>query len=163
MPNLAFNLRFSDLYDRAGLERIDAAFLAQLAESDMGLWTKLTEARKDPAKLEPKVESELLLGVTPHVDDFIGKLFGISAEVSALAEQHHELAPVFEVKRQFVQRKAAKGFDAAAVAAFDSAALTAETCGLVGADINDIAAFELAFARHVTRWSAEEATFAGSL
>ena len=163
MLNLAFDLRFSDLYDRAGLERVDAAFLAQLAQSDMGLWTKLTEARKDPAKLDPKVESELLLGVTPHVDDFIGKLFGIGAEISALAEQHHSLAPVFEVKRQFVQRKAAKGFDAAAVAAFDSAALTAEISGLIGADIADIAAFELAFARHVTRWSAEEATFAGSL
>ena len=163
MLNLAFNLRFPDLYDRNGLERVDAAFLAQLAESDVGLWAKLNDARRDPAKLSLKDESELLLGVTPHVDDFIGKLFGISAQVSALAEQHHELAPMFEVKRQFVQRKAAKGFDAAAVAGIDSAALTAEICGLIGADISDIAAFELAFARHVTRWSAEETTFAGSL
>jgi len=163
MLNLAFDLRFSDLYDRAGLERVDAAFLAHLAQSDMGLWTRLTAARRDPAGLDPKVESELLLGVTPHVDDFIGKLFGIAAEISTLAEQHHALAPVFEVKRQFVQRKAAKGFDAAAVAAIDGTALTAELCGLIGADIADIAAFELAFARHVTRWSADEATFAGSL
>jgi NADPH-dependent glutamate synthase beta subunit-like oxidoreductase/NAD(P)H-flavin reductase len=159
----AFDIAFADLYRTEGLKRVDAAFLSELAQSDMGLWTRLTEARRNPAALDPKAESELLLGVAPHVDDFLGKLFGIGAEVSALAERHHELAPVFEVKRQFVQRKAAKAHDAAAVAQFDAAALTAEVEGLVGASVADIAAFELAFARQVTRWQAEEATFAGSL
>ena len=41
--------------------------------------------------------------------------------------------------------------------------MTAETAALVGSDVSDIAAFELAFARHVTRWSADAATFTGSL
>ena len=38
MLNLAFDLQFSDLYKLPGLSRVDAAFLAHLAESDMGLW-----------------------------------------------------------------------------------------------------------------------------
>ena len=163
MLKLACDLEFEDLYNTPGLARVDAAFLAHLALADMGLWAKLGEARRDPAKFDPKTESELLLGLAPHVDDFIGKLFGIAPEISALAERHHELAPVFEVKRQFVQRKAAKAHDAAAIATFDGATLTAETAALVGSDVSDIAAFELAFARHVTRWSADAATFTGSL
>ena len=163
MLKLAYDLRFPDLYERAGLEKVDAAFVAALTASDAALAARLTAARKEPAQLDRKAESELLLAVSPHVDDFIGTLFGISAEVSALAERHHALAPLFEVKRQFVQRKAAKAHDAAAVAGFDAAALTAEVSGLIDQDSGDLAAFELAFARHVMRWSAEEATFAGSL
>ncbi|MBL8381188.1 MAG: FAD-dependent oxidoreductase [Burkholderiales bacterium] len=163
MLNLAFDLEFPDLYRRPGLERIDAAFLAALAASDAALAARLTAARAAPAALERKAESELVIELAPHVDDFIGTLFGIAPDIRALAERHHALAPVFEVKRQFVQRKAAKTFDAAAAAALDGAALTYEIEGLVGASVDQLAAFELAFARHVTRWEADPATFAGSL
>jgi len=163
MLNLAFDLQFPDLYNLPGLSRVDAAFLAHLAESDMGLWARLGEARKNPAAQDARAESELLLGLSPHMDDFLGQLFGISAEVSALAERHHELAPLFEVKRQFVQRKAAKTHDAVAAASFDGAALGAELGSLLGAAASDVAAFELAFARQVKRWQADETGFAGSL
>ena len=163
MLNLAFDLRFSDLYERAGLLRVDAAFLEMLAASDIGLWTRLTSARAEPARLDAKAESELLLSLSPYMDDFIGTLFNIAPDVSALAERHHELAPLYEVKRQFVQRKAAKAHDAATVASFDGAALGAEIGALIGAAPADLPAFELAFARHVKRWSVDEATFPGSL
>ena len=163
MLNLAFDLQFHDLYRLSGLTQVDQAFLAMLAESDVGLWTRLADARKDPARLERKAESELLLALSPHLDDFIGQLFGIADEVGALAERHHELAPVYEVKRQFVQRKAARTHDGAAAAGFDGPALGLELAGLVGTDSADIDAFELAFARHVKRWTADEASFAGSL
>ena len=162
MLNLAYDLKFHDLYNLPGLTRVDQAFLAGLAESDMALWVKLGEARRNPSSLETKAESELLLALSPYMDDFLGKLFGISAEVSSLAARHHELAPVFEVKRQFVQRKAAKAYDAAIAETFDGAALGAELGGLIGT-VGDVAAFELAFARHVKRWQADEATFAGNL
>ena len=163
MLNLAFDLQFHDLYRLPGLTRVDQAFLAMLAESDVGLWARLADARKDPERLERKAESELLLALSPHIDDFIGKLFGIADEVGALAERHHDLAPVYEVKRQFVQRKAARTHDAATAAGFDGHALGLEIAGLIGTDGADIGAFELAFARHVKRWTADEATFAGSL
>ena len=128
---LAFDCTFADLYQRVGLTKIDAAFLTEVAASDMGLWTRVTTARNAPAALDAKTESQLLLDLAPHVDDFIGKLFGISGEVSALAARHHELAPLFEVKRQFVQRKAAKAFDVVAAEALDGEKLGIELEPLV--------------------------------
>jgi hypothetical protein len=68
--------------------------------------TGLVGGRADPAALPPKQESDLLVALSPHVDDFISRLFGIEAEVQALAARHHELAPLYSVKRLFVQRRA---------------------------------------------------------
>ena len=165
---LGFGLDFAALYERDGLEKVDDAFLAELAASDIGLWARLNDARREPARLDAKAESQLLLDLAPHTDDFLGKLFGISAEVSALAERHHELAPLFEVKRQFVQRAAAKAFDAAAASALDGEKIGIELEPLVGAALGDmgrdaIAAFELAFARNVKRWQADDAAAAGAM
>ena len=42
-------------------------------------------ARANPDALAAKAESELLLALAPHLDDFLGRLFGIEAEVQALA------------------------------------------------------------------------------
>ncbi len=63
MLNLAFDLQFHDLYRLSGLTQVDQAFLAMLAESDVGLWARLADARKDPERLERKAESELLLAL----------------------------------------------------------------------------------------------------
>ena len=99
---LGFDLRFSDLYERDGLLRVDAAFLAFLGEVDKGLAERLLSARKAP--VAGTAESDLLVALAPHVEDFLAKLFGIEAEVRALAEKHNELAPLYSVKRLFVQR-----------------------------------------------------------
>ena len=53
-----------------------------------------------------KDESDLLVALAPHVEDFLARLFGIEAEARALAERHNELAPLYSVKRLFVQRRA---------------------------------------------------------
>src|SRR5579871_5555177 len=98
---LSFGLGFGDLYRRDGLLRLDAAFLAFL---DAGLRDRLVEARKSPPAA--KAESELLIALAPHLEDFVAKLFGIEAEARALAARHHELAPLYSVKRLFVQRHA---------------------------------------------------------
>ncbi|HEY4372038.1 MAG TPA: FAD-dependent oxidoreductase [Burkholderiales bacterium] len=163
MLKLGFDLEFADLYQTAGLHKVDAAFLAELAQADVALWTRLTAARKDPAKLAAKEESALLIDLAPYVDDFTSALFGIGEQIAAVQAQHHELAPLFTVKRQFVQRKAAKAYDAAGANALDGAGLAKELQGLIGAADTDLSAFELAFAHHVTHWQADEATFAGSL
>ena len=72
-----------------------------------------------------KDESSLLIALGPHLEDFLGALFGIEGEVRALEARHHELAPLYAVKRQFVQRKAMNTHRADAAAAFDGAALRA--------------------------------------
>src|SRR5688572_5607571 len=101
---LGFGINFADLYERAGLLRVDRAFLQFLGSADAVLRDRLLAAREAPPPA--KAESELLVALAPHVEDFLPKLFGIEAEARALAERHNELAPIFSVKRQFVQRRA---------------------------------------------------------
>ena len=101
---LGFGIRFGDLYERAGLLRVDAAFLAFLKEADGALHEKLVASRKNPPA--GKAESDLLVALAPHIEDFLPKLFGIEAEARALAARHNELAPLWSVKRLFVQRRA---------------------------------------------------------
>ncbi|HWM43506.1 MAG TPA: FAD-dependent oxidoreductase, partial [Burkholderiales bacterium] len=101
---LGFGIGFNDLYERGGLLRVDAAFLAFVREIDASLYERLIAARAKP--LERKTESDLLVALAPHVEDFLAKLFGIEAEARALAERHNELAPLYSVKRLFVQRRA---------------------------------------------------------
>jgi NADPH-dependent glutamate synthase beta subunit-like oxidoreductase/NAD(P)H-flavin reductase len=101
---LGFGIRFNDLYEREGLLRVDAAFLGFLDEADAALREKLVLARK--AAPPGKGESDLLVALAPHVEDFLARLFGIEAEARALAERHNELAPLYSVKRLFVQRRA---------------------------------------------------------
>ncbi|MDA1116675.1 MAG: FAD-dependent oxidoreductase [Proteobacteria bacterium] len=104
MLHLRFNLSFEDLYSRDGLVRVDAAFLKFLGEADAGLRDRLLAARASPPAAMQ--ESELLIALAPHLEDFLARLFGIEAEAQALAARHHELAPLYSVKRQFVQRRA---------------------------------------------------------
>jgi hypothetical protein len=75
---LAFGFRFNDLYERAGMLRIDTAFLAFLGEADGALRDKLTTARANPPS--GREESDLLVALAPHVEDFLAKLFDIEDE-----------------------------------------------------------------------------------
>ena len=61
-------------------------------------------------------------------------MFGIDADVQALEAQHHALAPLYAVKRQFVQRKAMNAHKADVAATFDGAALRAAIDAAIGAD-----------------------------
>ena len=102
--HFGFGIDFNDLYEREGLARIDAAFLDFLGQGDAALRDRLVAARADPPA--GREESDLLIAAAPHVEDFVAQLFGIEAEAQALAAKHHELAPLYSVKRLFVQRRA---------------------------------------------------------
>ena len=106
MISLAFSLAFEDLYSHDGLARVDQSFLRFLADADAALRDRLVAARAEPAATTPKGESELLIALSPHLDDFVARLFGIEAEAQALSAQHDALAPLYSVKRLFVQRRA---------------------------------------------------------
>src|SRR5690349_25135823 len=105
-PTLAYGLQFPDLYRREGLVRIDAAFDAALQGEDAALHARYRDARSDPSALEYKAEAELLIAVAPHLDRFMAGLFGIVPEWEQLVDAHHDLSPLFRVKRKFVQRRA---------------------------------------------------------
>src|SRR2546426_826236 len=150
---LGFGIRFDDLYEREGLLRLDSAFLRFLRESDSALHARLLAARSTPEKLAAKEESDLLVALAPQVEDFLPKLFGIEAHARALAERHNELAPLYSVKRQFVQRRALhKVKDIAGV---DADALEKQ---LFGGPFT-----ELQFAKKLSEWLQNEAAHAQQL
>ena len=153
MPlNLAHGLAFSDLYRRAGLVKLDAAFIADLAAADNALADRLAAGRIDPAALTKKDESTLIIDLAPHLERFLAALFGIADEVFALTGHHHALAPLYAVKRQFVQRKATAKYKADAASAFDGAALEAGLEKAFGGNFS-----ELVYAEHVEAWLKDEA------
>src|SRR5271170_5266584 len=160
---LAHGLGFADLYDREGLVRVDRAFIDHLAESDCALHHRLVRARRDPDGLGHAAESDLLVELAPHVEDFLGELFGIAADVRALQARHHELAPLYSVKRLFVQRRAVKGVKEEDAAALDGLILAKKLDGLMGGPIDSITAWERRYAEQVTAWLDDEAGNAAAL
>jgi NADPH-dependent glutamate synthase beta subunit-like oxidoreductase/NAD(P)H-flavin reductase len=151
--NLGFGLNFQDLYERDGLIRVDQAFVAALAGTDAALHNRLMTARRDPDAVDRKAESELLIELAPHVEDFVGGLFGVAAEIRALQAAHNDLAPIYSVKRLFVQRRAVKGVSEEQAAAIDGPALADALAARFG-----VALTEQSFATHVDRWLADEAS-----
>ena len=158
MLELRHGLRFEDLYDRHGLARIDAAFLDTLGRADSGLARRLDAGRADADGLDAKDEAQLLLDLGPHVEDFLAGLFGIEAEARALAARHHALDPLFEVRRNFVQRRALKGAARGKALETDGGALAAKLEAAIGGPLDD-----LVLARHVQAWEADEEANAGNL
>ncbi len=158
MLKLAHGLEFADLYHLEGLLRLDDAFVSALTATDAALGASLRTGRSDPSQLSAKQESELLIALAPHLEDFLAGLFGIETEVRQLAARHHELAPLYACKRLFVQRKAMHKYRADAAGAFDGEALRAELAQRFGGAFS-----ELAFAQHVTRWQQDEQVHAVEL
>ena len=156
--SLGFGLRFPDLYEPAGLARVDRAFVDHLSAADTALAGRLLAGRCFPDGLEAKAESQLLLDLAPHLEDFLGLLFGIGADIAALAGRYHELAPLYACKRLFVQRRVAKAFKPEQAAALDGDSLTASLAALIGEDFT-----ELEFARRVVAWGADEAVHSEAL
>ncbi|HEY9446463.1 MAG TPA: hypothetical protein VIQ62_05260, partial [Burkholderiales bacterium] len=151
-------LAFSDLYEREGLLRVDALFLRRLGERDAAVHAALVAARKNPSACEGKAESELLIALAPHLDGFLGWLFGISGEIDALSARHVDLTPLYHVKRQFVQRKAMHKIKAEAAERLNGAALAERLERYMKAPLT-----ELEYAKHVMRWQEDEAQNADAL
>ncbi len=155
MLNPGFGLAFDDLYSTTGLAHVDGAFLAHLALADASLRDRLLAARADPSAPGRLGESELLIALAPHLEDFIARLFDVQAEVSALQAAQNELAPLFACKRQVVQRKALNRYKADVASGFDGAALRAQLEAKIGAPLAGLSG-ELAFARTVGEWGRDE-------
>ena len=143
-----------DLYTREGLARLDVRFLTHLEGASPDLHHRLLTARRDPHTIENKAESELIIELAPHLEDFIGELFGIGAELAALQAQQDELAPLYAIKRKFVQRRAITGITAAQAAEIDGEAIGVDLAQRFGEPLT-----ELSFATHVSQWLEAEPQF----
>src|ERR1700704_705483 len=150
--HLAFRFAFEDLYSREGLTRLDAAFCHGLQAADAALLQKMMEARKDPAAVTGKRQSDLIIRIAAHLEDFAAELFGIGAEVRSLQAKHDVLAPLYALKRKFIQKKAISGMTAEKAAQIPGGALAAELGALFGEPLT-----EQSFVEHVSRWLETEA------
>jgi NADPH-dependent glutamate synthase beta subunit-like oxidoreductase/NAD(P)H-flavin reductase len=155
---MGFGTSFNDLYDRDGLMRLDAAFLDFLGESDAALREQLETARLAPADIASKAQSELLIALAPHLEDFLARLFGIETQVRTLAARHHELAPLYSCKRLFVQRRAMTKVKPEEAAMIDGPVLEAQLTTYIGTPFS-----ELAYARQVSEWLSDEGAHAVEL
>ncbi|WP_107789958.1 FAD-dependent oxidoreductase [Nitrosomonas nitrosa] len=157
-PDLKFGIAFEDLYCRDGLVKLDQAFLDFLQTGDAGLRARLDHARLHPDGLAPKDESAFLIDLAPWLEDFIAQLFSIEKEVRALAARHHELAPLYFCKRQFVQRRAKTKVSEEVLQTIDGFALEKRLAAEFGEPFS-----ELVFAKNVSRWLEDEASNATRL
>ena len=151
MEQFAYGMNFDDLYSRDGLMKLDATFVAELTQADVVLYNRFMAARAGHALAE-KEHSQLLIDLAPHVEDFVGTLFGIKSELGILAERHHALAPIYACKRLFVQRRAAKALSAEEVERVNGPMLLS-MLPIVNADDP---LFELVFAKVVMGWLEKE-------
>ena len=151
---LGFGVQFEDLYAREGLLRLDAAFLDQLLASDIGLHVQLLDARVNPVSRTAKEQSELVIALAPHVEDFLGELFGITKEVIALQSRHNAWAPFFAFKRKFIQKRAISGVSAEQAEAIDGPGLGSELEALFGEPLTERSFFE-----HVSIWVEREGEY----
>lgn len=151
---LDFGMSFPELYERAGLVKLDQIFLDFLGEGDANLHLQLIQARENLEQLAPKDESSLLIAIAPWLEDFVAILFGIKAEVNTLAARHHELAPLYFCKRQFVQRRAKTKVSDEIVQTLDGLKLEKKLTEEFEQPFS-----ELVFATHVAHWMANEANY----
>jgi NADPH-dependent glutamate synthase beta subunit-like oxidoreductase/NAD(P)H-flavin reductase len=149
---LGFDLRFADLHGRDGLVRLDGHFVDFLKAQNPELHNRLMAARAAPEQAAGKLESDLIVELAPALEEFIAELFGIGHEVRALQSRHEALAPLYSVKRLFVQRRAAKKYGPDQAAGFDGPALQGELEPLLGGELT-----ELRFAERVDAWMKAEA------
>ncbi|MEK7845007.1 MAG: FAD-dependent oxidoreductase, partial [Pseudomonadota bacterium] len=151
-PDFNFGFTITDLYRRGGLVKLDQIFLDFLRTGDEVLCKRLEHARAHPDELPAKDDSALLIEIAPWLEDFIARLFNIENEVQQLAARHHELAPLYFCKRQFVQRRAKGKVSDAELDTIDGLRLEKE----LAAEFDE-AFSELVFATKVTQWMEAEA------
>ena len=135
--SLAFDLRFEDLYRRDGLVRLDGCFVEFLKRRNADLHNRLMAGRAAPERVADKDYSDLIVELAVELDDFIAVLFGVAREVEALRERHDALAPLYAVKRLFVQRRAAKKYGPDQAASFDGQALRGQLETLIGGELTE--------------------------
>ncbi len=120
------NFNFSDLQKPEKLKDLCEAFYADLQTQNAELHDVLTQyVKARGVNYESKIESKILTDSAPFLSDFIARLFHIEAEYHELQHKINADNPIWKYKF-FVQRKAAKKYNAEVVNSFDITELDAE-------------------------------------
>jgi len=143
-----FGITFDDLYAGAGPRAARCSISRLSRASDAGLGKRLLNARTNPQALADKALSELLIELAA-LSRSSSQPVSVSIEIGALQRRHTELAPLYRIKRSFVQRRAARALTAETAAALDGDALLR---AMALPEKADSPRFELTFAQAVTEW-----------
>ena len=152
--SLAFGFSFDDLYTDSRLPALDEVFLQRLTQAAPAVAEQVRAARANPSQFTAKQTSQIILDAAPHLEDFLGDLFGIGPELRALQAQHESFAPLFSLKRRFVFKKAVSGVSKEQAEAIDHAAAQAELELRFNEPLT-----EASFVRHVSVWMDDETRY----
>src|SRR3954468_17296318 len=100
--------RYADLHHTARLADLTRAFDDFLRAADAKLFARYDAHRAGSAPQRGPGESELLLEVGAQLSRFVGRLFGVEQDLQGLRDAAGRDAPIFRVKREFVQRRVFK-------------------------------------------------------
>ncbi|WP_339047077.1 FAD-dependent oxidoreductase [Candidatus Mesenet endosymbiont of Phosphuga atrata] len=100
-----FSISFSDLYNTDDLTKLDSAFLDYIKSYNKDLYHALCKARENKS-----YDSQLVIELSPVVEEFISKLFFIEEEAEALRKKHEDFVMLYKCKRLFIQRYALKKY-----------------------------------------------------
>lgn len=100
-----FSISFSDLYHIDGLKKLDSVFLDYIKNYNKDLYNLLCKARENKS-----YNSQLVIELSPVVEEFISRLFFIEKETEALRKKHEDFVVLYKCKRLFIQRYALKKY-----------------------------------------------------
>ena len=145
--DLRFGLSFEDLYQQEGLARLDQTFLDQLNSANPLLSQRLMDARVSPGGLSRKQQSDLIVELAPHVEDFIGELSAYPPTCARSRPSTIAWLRIYALKRRFVQKKAISGVTKEQASSINGLAVAAELEALFNEPLT-----EASFVEHVSRW-----------
>src|SRR5439155_23187153 len=125
--------RSADLHDARRLADLTRAFDDFLREADSALFARYRAHRDGSAPVRGPEESALLLEAGAQVSRLLGRLFGVERDLKRLREAAGREAPLFRVKRDFVQRRVFRKGPKDRPRASDFSALDAEVRPLLAA------------------------------
>jgi NAD(P)H-flavin reductase/NADPH-dependent glutamate synthase beta subunit-like oxidoreductase len=97
---------YSDLYKSDRLKELLDVFDCEIAEGNPELFSAWEDYRNHPEKPRTANEiSALLVAMAGQLSQFLTKLFGIGAEVDALATATADQDPIFRFKIDFIRRR----------------------------------------------------------
>lgn len=149
---LAFDIAFEDLYQLAGLNKIQQAFLSYLEKCDFELYSYYQQAKHN--HLVNKEYSNFITKLAPILDDFIAELFNINQENLKLRNKDNELSILYHIKRQFIQRKALRALKKEELEQVNIEQVKSDLKRIYNYSLDDLN--ELQFAIHINKWLEED-------
>ncbi len=106
LKSLPNNLKIADLYDHGWLHSLDQFFLLSLQEHNEEEAEQLKKLRQDPESFSKKDTSQALVRLSIFLEEFLVDFFNLHDEIDIIRQGHQEWEHVFDIKRQFIQKRA---------------------------------------------------------